>query len=619
MKKKKLFKPVMSSLLIGTMISGIFALSANASLIEFDSTKIDSGLQGLLGTVSDDEKVSVSLWVDDIDYDDIKAAVKVDLRNDVESGELSASAIDCVFLDESELNNPANYQEFLNDTADISQSEIETVILSEREIVKEKMSVNNQNIYSKLSDDLGGYEPEVILMSSYAPNMDLWLTKEQIYELSLSSYVEEIYFVNPEAEFASSSVETDDDELDDDYPLDVSYFDVTGLSTGRDTYGLSGTGMKVGILESEYLPDLSYFDNCNITNVTGSFEQSHFHGTRVALMLVGNSERYVGAIPDAQLYCSAIGGIEAREARINELLECGVTAINMSCSLVDSEYEYNTYGTLSRYIDYISRHYNVTFIMSSGNTQGLGVVASNMAYNAIIVGNCKNNGELYNESSYNFTNDTAYKPDIVAPGYRIDTPAGQMTGTSASAPLVTSAVVQLTQAIPALTGKSELIKSILMSSSKITSYMNQSDVITPTTTASNRISLSKQYGAGMLSLTNAYDLAYINNNYLSGIFSNSQSATTWNVNIENAIGKTLRFSANWDKYNTSTESINLDSLSLEITSPNGTKYTSTYLFDNKQMVSFNVTENGLYSVKLFRNYYSTSSQTVDFAISYSLQ
>lgn len=417
-----------------------------------------------------------------------------------------------------------------------------------------------------------------------------------------------------------------DDSDDDDYEeieYDTTYFDVTGISNARDNLGLTGNGIKIGMIEARYLPQMFYFPNSKVTNMFGPVSKGEFHGTRVGLVMVGNDDRYTGAVPDAELYCTVIGDIGAREYTIGELLSYGVTVINMSCSMseeINGVNIYNVYGTLSKYIDYISCNYDVTFVMSSGNTQDRGVTASNMAYNAIVVGNCTNDGELYEDSSFNFDRDKAYKPDIVAPGVNVNTSGGAMTGTSASAPIVTSAVAQLMQAFPSMTGKSELIKSILMSSSKITDYMNLEDVITTTMTISeaNQISLSKQFGAGMLNFTNAYDIAY-NGTYKNGIIYNGCPGIYTTVNINNAAGKLLRFSLSWNKINTESVSYPLDSITLQIVTPSGEKYKSSYLFDNKQMVTFNATENGVYKVNIEKNNYSLSHQNTDYAFSYSVQ
>lgn len=618
MKKKRLLKSLISAVLSVSLLCTALTLSVSASSTEFVIDKLDSGLKNYLATADTNELIDVSVWVSDIDYDDVKSDVEESLQDEVESGEISSEAIDCVFTDDEELSTDVLYNDFINNNADVSTNEINEVITEQREITSAKITQNNNYIYNKLCEELDGTEPEIVMMSSYAPTFDLKLTKEQIYKLTKSEYVEDMYYIDTTAKLTECDESVDDEDEYEEESYDTTYFDVTGLSTGRDVYGLTGSGIKVGMLET-FLPHLSYFSNSNITHLYGNTNLGDFHSTRVASIMVGNAENYTGAIPQAQLYCSGMSAIPMREAVISEMLTYGVTAINMSCSLSDIDYPYNTYGTLSKYIDYISTNYSVIFIMASGNKQALGVVASNMSYNAIIVGNCDNNGDLDIDSSYNFTDDTAFKPDLVAPGINIQTPAGSMTGTSASAPLVTSAVVQLTQAIPALTGKSSLIKSILMSSSKITNYMDLSDVITPSTLATNYISLSKEYGAGMLSLTNAYNSAYVNNYYQSGIFTPAAVTVVKPVEITNAIGKTLRFTATWDKINTATESIRLDSFNLDIRTPSGTVYRSSYLFDNKQMVSFEATENGTYTITLMRNYYSSSSQNINYALSYSIQ
>lgn len=149
--------------------------------------------------------------------------------------------------------------------------------------------------------------------------------------------------------------------------------------------------------------------------------------------------------------------------------------------------------------------------------------------------------------------------------------------------------------------------------------MTASDVITTPGSVANSISLSKQYGAGMLNFSNAYESAYNNSFYYSSELHITTQKVVMTRDITIDSNKTLRFALAWDKINTEETSYNLDSLSLQITTPSGTKYTSSYLFDNKQMISFNTTESGTYTITILRNYYSSSSQNINYAISYSLQ
>lgn len=616
MRKKKLFSNLLCVLLVCLLLSSAL-INVNGTTVELNDTKIDYGLQSLLEKANDNDKISVSVWLKDIDHNTVKQEVINLLKNKINNGIISKETIDNSFIDNGGSNiNISNYL-FLNKIqGNVSFEEISTVVSAVRKTYKNVLSEYNKKIFNNLICELDSDNPEIIMMSEYAPNIDLRLNKEQIYKLSELSCISQIYYLDENAKFIDDV--NDDEEDEYDLPIDTPYFDVTGISNARDNLGLTGSCIKVGMIEAEYLPLTQYFPNSNLTNITGTVNQGKFHGTRVALVMVGNDDKYTGAIPDAELYCTIIGSVGYRERAIGELLSCGVTAINMSCSMIDEDYGYNSYGTLSRYIDYISCNYDVTFVMSSGNTQDIGVSSSNMSYNAIIVGNCDNSGKLEKDSSYIFDRDKSYKPDIVAPGVKIDTPGGQMTGTSASAPMVTSAIAQLTQAFPSIAGKSELIKSILMSSSTITEYMDLNDVITTTESKVNSISLSKKFGSGLLNVINAHNLVS-NNNYISGIMHKGCPQICKSININNAAGKLLRFSLSWNKINTEDTSYPLDSIILEVISPNGQKYKSDYLFDNKQIVTFNATENGVYKVNIIKNYYSLSQNNTDYALSYYLQ
>lgn len=616
MRKKKLFSKLSCVLLVCSLLLSSALFNVNGSTEETNDTKIDCGLQLLLEKTNDNDKISVSVWFEDIDHNDVKQKVINFLKNDIISGIVTKDTIEMSFIDNDNLNTKIPNYSFINEiSSNISFEEISTVISAVRKTYKNVLSEYNKRMYNNLVCKLESEKPEIIMMSKYAPNIDLRLKKEQIYKLSELSCVNQIYYLDENAKFIE---DVSDEEDEEDLPIDTSYFDVTEISNARDNFGLTGNGMKVGMIEAEYLPLTRYFPNSKLTNITGTVDNGKFHGTRVALVMVGNDEKYTGAIPGAELYCTIIGSIGSRERAIGELLSRGVTVINMSCSMIDSEYGYNSYGTLSRYIDYISCNYDVTFVMSSGNTQDRGISSSNMAYNAIIVGNCDNNGELEMDSSYIYDRDKAYKPDIVAPGVNVNTTAGGMTGTSASAPMVTSAIAQLTQAFPSIAGKSELIKSVLMSSSTITEYMDLNDVITTMDSKANSISLSKEFGSGLLNVINAHSL-FSNNYYISGIMYKGCPQISKSININNATGKLLRFSLSWNKVNTEDTSYPLDSITLEVISPSGQKYKSDYLFDNKQMITFNATENGVYKVNILKNYYSLSYQSTDYAFSYSLQ
>lgn len=192
-----------------------------------------------------------------------------------------------------------------------------------------------------------------------------------------------------------------------------------------------------------------------------------------------------------------------------------------------------------------------------------------------------------------------------------------MPGTSASAPLVTAAVVQLQEAVPALIAKPQLVKSLLLSSSTITDYINDNNMITEPGYHNNYIACSKEYGAGML---NAYK-AYLNSVQSSNSYYQSLNHNCPEINYYpeiTDINSTLRVALCWEKLRTETYDYSLDSLVLKIITPSGTTYESNYLFDNKQMVTFDLTESGVYTIKVYNNHFSVSGLNVNIGLSYSI-
>lgn len=212
----------------------------------------------------------------------------------------------------------------------------------------------------------------------------------------------------------------------------------------------------------------------------------------------------------------------------------------------------------------------------------------------------------------------------MAQGVDIRTPFDTDSGTSFAAPMVTSAVIQLSQASPILAANPTLMKSLLLSSSTITSSMQSEPMYS--VVSSDAIALSRQYGAGRLSLTKAYEFFVTKGNYITSSFSSNSTGAIFSRNITRAANKTLRFCLTWDKYNTvngehtgnNVNSPALDNLSLSVVTPRGVTYTSNYLYDNKQVITFEATESGYYSIRVYKEGTANSNNAVDYSITYSV-
>lgn len=510
----------------------------------------------------------------------------------------------------------------------VDVNQVQTVISAKRKVSAEMYKDNNEEIFNSLfsSEFQNKAQNEIVYICKYAPNMDLRLKKSDILRIAKFESVKKIYYVDESVTFSpiDVNISTQSCEIATTSAYDTSYFNVTGLTSGRDVWGLNGNGMKLGIIEARDNAYPSMFPNNSINIVYGptssAYTDTTTHAAMVASILVGKFDDYKGAVPNATLYSAGVTYLRDLKPAMEALLSNDITAINGSLTQEGAPNP-NTYGDISKYYDYVSLNNDVTVILASGNDGAVGVMHTNMAYNAIVVGRCDNDGLIDDSSSYSSSNNTAFKPDMVAPGTYIQTPFATLSGTSFSAPMVTGAVVQLTMLSPTLLYNPTLIKALLVGNSKITSSMNSSDVIS--TIGNSTPALSRRYGAGLLNVTNAYTSFVDNGYYKTATMSNYSIGASHGKTIYRAVNKTLRVCLTWDKViensDDSFSESDLDNFSLSVVTPSGDTYTSSGTFDNKQMVSFVATESGHYTFNVNRIGQSNSNHVVKYSISYSLK
>ena len=481
---------------------------------------------------------------------------------------------------------------------------------------------NNQ----KFLDKIECHEYDIIYESKYAPNVILSLDKEQINSLCKNPNVTDIYYYEKEAENLLNPQNYDTTELSQEerastYNFSVEPYDVTGISEMRDTFGFTGEGVKIGVIDYPFAnsSEIDYFNrdtfalyHCSSNGIIDSYSS---HGNCVSCIIAGNysnsttGDTFVGAVPDAKLYATA--GVDFRAA-LEVLLDNGVNVINSS--MVFGNDGNNNYGDTAKWIDHIVSQHNVTYVGAAGNAGENGVGSGQMAYNMITVGGCNNNGTLSGYSSYTNTDGKNYKPDLVAPGDSFVLPATRdsstaipnaASGTSFSTPMVTGAVAQLCQASSSLKINPRLMKAVLLAGTEITDSMDESEVIS---NSSGNIALSKMYGSGMLNVINSYALYSARRNYASGSITSSVNSVGKTMSINATAGKLVRVCAVWDKPNTVSDSHstgtitspNLDTFKLKVTDPKGNSYTSYCSYDNKSMVSFVSSGSGTYTIQLIR-------------------
>lgn len=656
-KIKSLFCVILSI----TILCSSMLFSANvAEAVNNNEYKIDSVLKDKLDNMSDDEQINISVWLTDIDTNDVEEKVNVCLSNDIKENSITRASVDLVFknneISEVSLNeDDLLTNEYINDndsySSDVTLEQVQTVINTERQVASSLYQQQNEEFCdSLLSETKSAYTnkkqsklPQVIYSCKYAPNVELYISKKQIYDLIDSTLVEKVYYSDINCDMVTddsiADYTTTETTAAETETYNTAYFNMTGISTARDAWSLSGNGITVGIFDAAFTkPDK--VDYLNSANVDYSLvKEDHLsddysaHGSFMACLIAGlkkdgSTVIYKGAVPNAKVYCAA-GYIYKKS--LEELVEKGCNVINMSLSHIT---EYNSYGDISKWIDHLSVMHKVHFVCSAGNYGSNGIYSSNMGYNAIVVGNCSNTGEIKSSSSYVVSDTLAYKPDLVAPGANaVAPPVGNSSsyssgGTSAASAIVCGAVAQLCQASPTFCANPALLKSALLASAK---RKYGSTTMSPLSAhLDTSIALSHIYGAGLLSVTNAYTSFIDTKNYRSSTFSPHSLVASFNIRVSNVSStnqKLLRVALVWDKVNTITNehmagavvSPELDLLKLKVTTPSGEVYTSEYFYDTKQYVSFIATEAGSYTVDIIRTGATSSNQFINYAFAYTVQ
>ena len=369
----------------------------------------------------------------------------------------------------------------------------------------------NQQIINQIdTDDMDG-----LYVSTYSPYFTYESTLEEItannYEqlndLASYSYIEKIY-VSPEHEYE---------------PMLEEATEAIGVADYIDTGILTGEDIVIGILETGIADeDHSNFNNIDLTvrNEWYYIETVTEHATMVASIIAK-------MCPDAKLLSVELSGNAVSE--IDWMLDRNVNVINMSFG---EENPTGNYNSESAYMDYIVNTYKITIVASVGNNgQDTGYVANPaLGYNVIGVGaSSVVNPNVASLSSYKEINGPD-KPNIIAPGLAIKIdPFYYHSGTSFSAPIVSSCVALLMEERTDLTIHPEYVLALMMNNG------DRSD-------EGNTIGLDDSAGAGRINFESM--MTYINN--IIPITNNSNSVyLTRTFNVVLLHNQTIRATAAW--------------------------------------------------------------------------
>lgn len=608
------------AVLTTTAMCASFSVSAYSEFEEITqeaiSSKITSRLLYELEAVSSvspqgeniesSNTVPVLIWCsDDINYNAIEAQVAsmqpYTSYNYFESD------------DEIWLNNDSVYSDEYFETSDFS-IDAETVALSNQ--IQASIEEERALARAMYSDMNGKFAEEhlqdynIVYVSQYSPVVIAELDYEGVTDLAATSDTEFLDYY----------------ESDCAEEMDVS-IPVVRANTVQNNYGYTGSGIKIGQVEPD-VPDITSAQLSPIASRIHTYpagSSTSDHATMVASIMVGQQTSSLpkGIAPGATLYSASSNMSGGPIQAIEWLLSQGVNVINASIRVDGNSSlgtdSYNTYGSVSKWIDHIAINHSVHFVKSAGNSGSSGVTSGGMAYNAITVGNIddKNTLSLQDDtlrstSSYSTNILYAYKPDLCAPGTNIITSIGSSSGTSFAAPHVAATIALLCQQKPALKTQQDVVKAILTASVN----PNSPHKYRPTQNG------YRQYGAGLL---DSYRACWItaNTRYYSSSMTSSQTSKTFNMNVTSS-DTLMRVSLSFLKYNkmsTTDHTISpvdnvLPSLDLKIYSPTGKLVASSNTRNNVEIAEFVPTEYGTYKITVVNTSPNSNTGTIYFGLSW---
>lgn len=413
-----------------------------------------------------DDTIPVWLWMEDIDQD--AAVQKVYENTGLKESDLEVIdepipdqlAMSISNLDQAEtaekISVKSEFREYLEKTEPARRLEaqrVDTYIDELRTVQKDMLRQKNQSIFSRL-----GLSDEAIIESELqAPVYIVNIAKSDIERLAKNPKVTSILYYKDEV-LVPEYDENDIIAASNTIPRVMA---ASNLSRIRTETGLTGSGVKLGLVDEGKVQPNDEIDASRITYVEPSKSGYHLHSTNVARIAAGTE----GVALGASIYSSSgsiIGGVLG-------LSDAGVKIANMS--IYDTNERTESYNALEIYMDYVVSQNKLLVVKSAGNDHDA-VSSPGMAYNVITTGGFFNQGTtdqsddvMYRNSNY-YKGSGCFKPDFIADqsyAYK-EIEHRNTTGTSYAAPFVTGTIALLYELRPSLAAQPEAVKAILMAS-----------------------------------------------------------------------------------------------------------------------------------------------------------
>ncbi|MCI5598987.1 MAG: S8 family serine peptidase [Ruminococcus sp.] len=601
----KIMRKVIATILVAIFsVSCISCMGAFASENTFEN-KIDASLMQKLDKVNGDEKLSVSIWLKAVDNKVINNSLKDVITSKIDKFK------DTLDVDKF-ITNDSNYnlnQEKLSEDKTLNMNEYQIFVDTKRKVSSQ---LNKKNNNSAVKDFLQKYnisDKSVDYVSKYVPNVEMKLSKDEIYDIISDNEVVNVYAVESitfNNDETTNSITTLDVTTDVASSMNSKLYNITGISELKKNY--DGKGIKVGNIDWG-LPDTS--NECfkpaliaDRLHMVGDIKMVDSHPTMTVAQMIGKYSTYEGIAPGCDMYCIATGspndGHITWKDKVETLLDYGVNVINSSFETYGDER--NNYGESAKWLDAIVNTENVLFVQSSANNTPNKdeIISGGMAYNTIVVGNYDmDTNKIFDDSAYNSGEKEykQYKPDIVAPSHMEIKYAknlyGIAIGTSGAAPVVSGALALFLQKHNDFINAPTMTKAILLNGA---TYLGKHNTL-------NSLDVFNAYdresGAGVLNIAKS-STNYATRNWWEHTTTENDNDKDKSFYVQRKLGQVhvTLCSAKPNKFG-SNELVNANVPIYKVTVYNGdNSWTSIANVDNKCSVVFDPPKKGYYYVKV---------------------
>lgn len=487
-----LIKKIVSILLIIslTMFSFLGVHAQNSTDDEKNlNLKIKASLAKLLEKATEAETISVYIWYEDVNQQEIDKVVE-------QKTGLTRENCKVLKTNKTSLNTSEfNISDYIKSTKQLrlqEQRNVNKYIIERRAISRQTYKIKSTHIKESLNID----EKEIIFVSQYAPMIIAELSKDEIIRISTNSKIEEIGYYEKEI--------VNDNQRSGDYYLYSTEtmkqnIEIDKIDIDSD-YALSGDNIKVGIIDNDrvHLTNIDSNDerltitpdttspqsrtvvvnntnsSVNLTDygnivIVGdlSINNNSYHSTMVSKVLLS-------VAPNVTIYNSNDSFINV-EAMITEGVNVLSLSIGTKLETNDPNYAYTI---KEKWYDHIIANDSIVVIKSAGNVITERVTSPGLAYNIITVGSYYNSNlgcfpQYSNDTSYPYSFINSYnnkkgceKPDVIMPSplYYNQTQFAYPGTTSMSTPMLTGTIALMYELQPYLINFPQIIKAVILAS-----------------------------------------------------------------------------------------------------------------------------------------------------------